>query len=129
MRNIKPSLWVAIILTIFTCIIIGQSCATTSFETDAYRTIAISKTAYDIVLTGMGALYKEGKISEDVKDKAIELGRIYKTAHNEAAEALALYVETGNENHQQRYLILVAITASALVKLVTYCQPYLEVDK
>ena len=100
------------------------ACAT--FTRDTYRTLGASKSADEIALSSMGDLYKQGLISTAQKDKAVELGRIYKKAHNSAVETLAVFVEQGGESNKQACLNAAANAAAALADLLAYINPILQ---
>lgn len=100
--------------------------ACSQFVTNAYRGLMVSKEAYDAALSAMGDLYKEGVIGEQEKEKAIELGRIYKQAHNDAVAALEAYEASGAETDKDKYLFAVGAASAALADLIAYCRPYLE---
>ncbi len=100
------------------------ACAT--FTRDAYRTLTVSYQAYDVTLSTMGDLYREGKITEAQKAKAIELGRAYKLGHNGAVVALAKYEESGGEANKQAYMLAAQDAAKALSALLAYCRPLIE---
>lgn len=107
-------------------LILGMA-ACASFTRDAYRTLTISNQAYDTTLSVMGDLYREGKVSEAQKQAAIEIGNVYKVAHNEAIAALLMYEESGGaEANKQAYLSAASRAAGALAKLLAYCRPLIE---
>ena len=112
-------------LLIMVLFITALSCAT--FTRDASRAGAIDKGAWTITLNAMGDLYKGGLISEEVKDRAIELGKHYKELHNIAMEMLARYLETKDEFDRGRYLESVVLAADALKELLRFCDQYLGV--
>ena len=96
------------------------------FTKDAYRSLAVSQQTYDTALSVMGDLYKEGKVTVEQKDKAIQLGRAYKTAHNTAISALAFYEEVGTDQSKQAYLTAATNAARLLSELMGYVQPLIE---
>lgn len=99
------------------------ACAT--FTRDAYRAGAVSKGAYELVMSGMGDLYKAGLIKESVKNETIRIGKAYKDAHNASIEALARYKENGAPQDKQAYLTLAAEASTVLAGLLNYARPYL----
>ena len=92
---------------------------------DGYRALTVSYQGYDVALSGMGDLYREGLIGEDVKTQAIEYGRAYKVAHNEAVRALAAYEERGGAEAKDAYLQAAQDASAALARLINYAKPYL----
>lgn len=104
-------------------LVAGMLWACADFTRNAYRTLAVSQATYDGTLTTLGALYKEGKLSEEEKRKAVELGRVYKDAHNDAVSALEAYVlaPKGTEEEQKQAYVVAAGKASvALADLIGY---------
>jgi hypothetical protein len=96
-----------------------------SFVKDAYRAGSISKGAYEMVMSSMGDLYRQGLIKETVKDQTIAIGKAYKEAHNSSIEALARYKEKGAPQDKQAYLTLAAEASTVLAKLLNFARPYL----
>jgi len=99
------------------------ACAT--FTRDAYRTLAVSQQAYDATLSVMGDLYREGKVTEVQKQKIIELGRLFKLAHNGALVALTKYEERGGDAYKLAYLAAAQDATNTLSALLTYCRPFI----
>lgn len=99
------------------------ACAT--FARDSYRTLSTSKSADEVALSAIGDLYKQGFVTDVQKTKAVELGRIYKQAHNSAVETLAAFVEQGGQANQQAYLTAAASAAASLAELLSYINPIL----
>jgi hypothetical protein len=117
----KRALQASILLLVVLALV---ACAT--FTRDAYRTLTVSQQTYDTTLSVMGDLYREGKVTEAQKAKAIELGRAYKLAHNGAVAALVRYEEQGGQANKDAYMGAAADAAKALSALLAYCRPLLE---
>ena len=100
------------------------SCA--GFSQSAYKGLVLSYHTYDGVLSSMGSLYKEGKVSEEQKAEAIKLGRVYAKAHNEAVGALATYEEAGGEANKDAYKVAAVAMGDALSALIAYARPIIE---
>lgn len=124
MRHLKQ-IGVPVIVILIALFLMAQGCAAT-FTRDAYRSLVVSQQTYDAVLSGMGDLYREGKISDSQKNKAIDIGRAYKLAHNGAVESLARYQETGGEADKQAIIAGLAEASKQLAALVNYARPFLE---
>lgn len=97
----------------------------TTFMRDAYRGMSLSKGSYELVMSSMGDLYKQGLIKEDVKNQTIAIGKAYKEAHNASIEALARYKEKGAPQDKQSFLALAADASTVLAKLLNFARPYL----
>lgn len=115
-RAFKASILIIIALCLMAC---------DDFVRDSYRALTISFQTYDLVLTGMGDLYKEKLISDAVKDDAIKYAKPYKVAHNGAVKALAAYETAGGEANKQAYIAASMEMGKALAELIKYCTPYL----
>ncbi len=115
-RAFKFSILIILVLGLMAC---------DDFVKDAYRTLTVSYQAYNITLSGMGDLYKQGLIPDSVRDEAIKYGKPWQTAHNGAVKALAAYEASGGDANKQAYISASLEVAKALADLVTYCQPYL----
>lgn len=94
-----------------------------------YDSAAVSKETYEVALSTLGDLYKQGLVDEATKDEAIEYGRVYKEMHNQMVEALAQYVEDKtNESCRQAYLNAAINAHYALARLLELLGPYLVED-
>jgi hypothetical protein len=113
-------------LSLLSVLMLAVLIACVNFTQDAYRTLSISQQGYDTALSVMGDLYKEGKLSEDIKNQAIVFGRAYKMAHNDAVIALADFETSGGEANKQAYMNASVKAAAALSKLLAYCKPFIE---
>lgn len=97
-----------------------------SFTGNAYKTLAVSKQTYTTTLSALGDLFKQNQISESQRDRAVELGRIYKHAHNEATAALLSYEASGSDSDKQGYLRAVKDVSARLADLMDYAKPFIE---
>ena len=107
--------------------------ACASFSQNAYKSLAVSQQTYDVTLSALGDLYKQGKVSAQVKDKAIEIGNLYKAAHNSAVQALLDYDKATDQATQdakkQIYMKQIAEASKQLAALLELAKPYVEVKK
>jgi hypothetical protein len=115
----RKVIWVGLLV-----LLLAVGCS--DFTKNAYRTLTVSYQSYDVTLSTMGDLYREGKVTEAQKEKAIELGRVYKLAHNEAVTTLASYEENGGQESKDAYLKASGEAAAALAKLLSYVRPIIE---
>lgn len=107
--------WVLASLVMLTLLI---ACA--SFTKNSYRTLVLSDQTYDATFTTLGELYKEGKITEDEKKNAVELGRVYKSAHNNAVDAVAAYEEAGGYGETSAVEAAILKASDSLADLLSY---------
>lgn len=68
----------------------------------AYKTLETAAIAYDATMDVLGYLYRDGRLSESHKDKAIEIGNQYRDAYNLAVDALASYKRVETVESQQK---------------------------
>ena len=61
------------------------------FEKNAHNTLLIAGKSYALSMKTCGKLYKEGKITEQQKQKIVDVGTIYYGAYNGAVDALLIY--------------------------------------
>ena len=117
---LKPSQ----IVTIGVIVLIA-ACA--SFSQNAYKSLAVSQQTYDATLSALGDLYKQGKVSEAVKTKVIEAGTLYKTAHNQAVQALLNYdmavTQADQEQMKKVYMTQIAEASKQLAVLLELARP------
>lgn len=120
-----------VLIVVCFAVVALYACASDQFTSQGYQAGVVSKTSYDMALTGVADLYNKGLVGDDVKQKAIELGRIWKNTHNNAIEALAQYEEADPTNMEERerlreqYLLMVEQASSAMVDLLAFINPYL----
>ena len=114
--------WMAAMLMLM--VMYGAACD--DFVKTSYQTLSVSKQTYDTTLSVMGDLYKQGKLTEVQKDKAIELGWIYKEAHNMAVLALVVYDASNNSADKGAFEAAIAESAKRLTEFLTFVQPLLK---
>lgn len=95
-----------------------------SIVDSSYKALNISGNVYDIAMTAIGNLYKQGLIDESVKEEAIGLGDKYYDIYHSAVEALKAYKETPADMDTVQQKMLNA--GIALGKLLSYVNPILQ---
>lgn len=95
-----------------------SACAT--FNKDAYRTLSVSTESYDAAMKSLGDLYKKGMISEETKDKAVELGRYYQAALKSAVEAMNAYSQVETDANRDKATAALIEYSKALGKVMEY---------
>jgi len=98
---------------------------TSTYQSRVYKSLTVSKTTYDTLLSAAGDLYNQGKIEDAEKDRIIEIGNAYKTTHNLAVATLLTFHESNSLEDEERYLNYVSDAASLLAELISLIQPYL----
>ena len=112
-------------LGVVVCVVILLAGCGGGFVGDSFKSLAVSKQTYEATMTSLGDLYKEGVLSDEAKDKAVEYGRKYQTAHNSAVDALMTYVVADPENQEdskEAYLKLfegLSVQLADLIKILT----------
>lgn len=102
------------------------ACETATIQTRTYKTLSISQTTYDTLLSAAGDLYKQGKIDEVQKEEIVQIGKIYKQFHNAAVGALLKFNESGKLEDQESYLYNLSMASNTLAQLITYVRPLIE---
>ncbi len=119
MRIARRMSLVLIVLFLAACATGSQS----KIVSDSYKALSLGGHAYDVGMTGIASLHRNGVVGDDVKAKTIELGGFYHDAYHSAVEALTLYAETdGEEGDIQTKLLLVG---QQLGKFLAYINPIL----
>lgn len=90
---------------------------------DTYRALSVGGQAYDLGMTGIADLYRNGQVGEEDKAKAIEIGNYYYDAYHTAVEGLALYADT--EGEQGDIQLLMLEVGKQLGKFLAYVNPIL----
>lgn len=112
-----------------TCIVLLLLVACASFTQNSYKALTVSQQTYDAALSALGDLYKQNKLTETQKDKAIQIGNLYKQAHNEAVTALLRYDassdQTSQEAQKAAYMKAIAEASKQLSALLEYAKPFL----
>lgn len=114
MKRLHSSIGVAIILLF----VFSIGCAT--FESNAYKTLTISKTTYDTAMKLSAELYSKGQMSEAQKGEVIRLGKIYKGAHNTAVASFLEFKQSSTNAAEMTYIAQFSAAAAALVDLLDY---------
>lgn len=96
-------------------------CAT--FTRDSYRTLSIAATTYDTAMKSIADLYRQGKVTEAQKAKALEIGMEYWIAYHTATDALEAYIAVGSVDNEKRLEIAMMEFSKVLSKFMNYVQP------
>ena len=93
------------LIPILFCVILVAGCAThqqvaekQDFVTITYKSIKTISEIYNMSMGALGTLYKQRKISEDEKDKAIKYGEEFRHAKDMAVETLISYMKTKDQS-------------------------------
>ena len=101
--------------------------ACTDFEKNAHNTLLVAGKSYDLSMKTCGTLYKEGKITEQQKQKVVDLGTVYYGAYNGAVDALLIYHDTqGGDTAKQK--VSTALT-SMIFKFNDFVDAYNDIVK
>jgi hypothetical protein len=90
---------------------------------DSYRALSVGGQAYDLGMTGVATLHRNGQVGDEVKTEAITVGKYYYDAYHTAVEGLALYAET--EGEQGDIQLLMLEVGKQLGKFLAYVNPIL----
>uniref|UniRef100_A0A6M3JKZ3 Uncharacterized protein n=1 Tax=viral metagenome TaxID=1070528 RepID=A0A6M3JKZ3_9ZZZZ len=125
----KKFLRINVLMMAMVMLLLMYGAACEDYFLNSYKTLAISKQTYDTTLSVLGDLYKQGKLTVDQKDKSIELGRIYKEAHNVATLALFAYDASKNTTDKEAFEAAMSVAAKRLTEFLTFVQPLMKGGK
>jgi len=111
MRQRVTPLIVIAVATIFLvgCAVLQTN--TKSFVKTSYQTLFIGMETYNSTLQALADLHSRKLITDEQRDKAIELGAVYMKAHNTAVELLRQYVVAEGDDAKLKALASAAVLA------------------
>ena len=119
----RKTISVVVVLTIF--LLMGCAASTKNNVINAsYKALSIGGNSYDVAMSAVGDLYKEGLVGEDEKAKALELAGYYYDAYHLAVNSLKIYAKTdidAGDLQQNIYAV-----GQALGELLGYLNPLLH---
>lgn len=116
-RKALPILAVIVLLTMV-------GCATTSFDKQAYTTVASAKTVYDTTMSALGNLQAQGKLSDADIQKILPIARIYYQAYLVAEAAYEVYHKSLSSTDQDKLITTLTDAAAKLSSLSAILVPY-----
>jgi len=119
---------VFVVTMIILCCFMFAACATPSKRT-AYDGLNLSYATYDSALRILADLHKEKKLTEEQKDKAIQIGRAYKLAHNAAVATLLKYELSRSGEDEDAYILAFQEASVHLSKLVRFAREVMDEKK
>lgn len=107
-----------------------QGCATIQTNHNqvvagGYKTLATAATTYETAFQALADLYKQGLLSEDNKNKAVEYGQHFWTAYHAAVDLLASYAKTFSAEDEAKLNVAVIEVSKLLGVFLEYAGPYL----
>jgi hypothetical protein len=109
MRQIHQSLCLTIVLVL----VVGCG----SFLKTTYVPLNESKDLYDLAMTAVANLQKQGSIDQVKRDEINKVAKIYKEAHNLAVDALATYKITKLAADKDKVIVAISTAASKWVSV------------
>lgn len=100
---------------------VATACAT--FKTNSFKVLSVSAATYDATMKSAADLYRQGELTNDQKDKAIELGRSYWAAYHSAVAALAAYETTNSAEDEKRAETAITAVSVFLGEFLSYVEP------
>ncbi len=88
------------------------ACTTQQFVKSSYVTLNESKDFYNLAMTSVAYLQKDGFINQGKRDEINKIARIYKASHNTAVIALKTYVATKKAADKDQFIAELATAAS-----------------
>ena len=113
MTNIQKFLW----FIWFLCSISIIGC---TFEKTTYVTLNTMGIAYESIMKVSADLYKDKQITEEQKDKIIELGTVFYGSYHTLVEAFELYKMSQTTEVKKTVTIVMAQTVKSYNNFVSY---------
>jgi hypothetical protein len=125
-RKRVVNVFLALVLMVF----MVQGCATmqenhNQIVAGGYKTLATAATTYETAFQALADLYKQGLLSKENKNKAIEYGNHFWTAYHAAVDLLASYAKTASAEDEARLNVAVIEVSKLLGVFLEYAGPYL----
>ncbi len=105
------------ISVMFLALIMLVACATNSFKSTTYKTLASSKASYEQTMLAVQDMQKQGKLSQKDADMVGKVGDIFYTAYLTALAAYNGYVADPSATNQQKVTVNCTEMASSPLKL------------
>ena len=90
------------------------------YELTAWKTLALVAVTYDQTMTTLGDLHADGKISDDVANKAISFGNKFTPLYLGAVESLEVFVKNPDENNVDTVRNAIEAASASLDLLVEF---------
>jgi len=119
-------LWAAIAFAVIVCLAMGQGCATDNYMRNAYRGLSTAATTYETSMAAIADMHKRGIISDEKKDKTIEIGEKYWAAYHAAVDALAAYEKTKRVEDKEKVDKAIEEVSALLADFAFYAEPFLK---
>ena len=132
--NRKP----AIILALLCCLVLCVGCVATGPQTAgqpleenpqiraAYKTLSAAASSYDLAMTAIGQLYRDGWIGEEEKAKAIDVGHKFRAAYETACDALTVWAAASEAGAEAKFNTALNEMNGALVRFLDALEPLME---
>ncbi len=120
------------LIPLFLLFFLFIGCQEDDFISSSYKTLAVSNNIYDAIYKSLGEAYKQGLLSEEYKEQAIQKGNMYYNSYMKSARLLYIYAEL-NENERTEgmkttILIAIAQAITEINSLKTYIELILNQD-
>ena len=119
---------VFIVIMIMLGCFIFTACAT-STKKATYDGLNLSYATYDSALNILADLHKEGKLTDEQKNDAIQIGRAYKLTHNAAVVAFLKYELSKDADDENAYLVAFTESSTQLAKLIKFAREIIDEKK
>ncbi len=112
------------ILAVLTVLLV-ISCATTSFQKAGYDILSTAKVTYDTTLSALGALQKQGKLSDSDVQKVLSVARPYYLAYRAALAAYNVYYANPTPQTQADFTKLLGDVSTQLALFIPILDQYM----
>lgn len=110
---------------IFILLVFCFACTGDQVEKNAYRALSVMSATYDGIMLSAGDAYKNKLITEDQRNKIVDVGNVFYGTFHTANSALASYIkvrdEGGNVDKAQGDMVLaVNLALEAMMNFTAY---------
>lgn len=110
---------------LLTSLLLCTSCSNRSFEVNAYRGLSADQATYNEFVEMTVERAARGELTDEQKEHISELAEQWATAHNQATEALRVYLRVKDPVSKENYLE----AATRLREVVALVQQVMEAWK
>lgn len=114
-------------LSVVLCVALAVSImACASFTKNAYRTLSVAGSTYDVGMRSAADLYQQGKITDGQKTEVVDVATQYRNAYIVAVDALVAYEKTDTAEDKDRVEAALTEFSKVSGQLISLLQKYIQ---